>query len=174
MSDWKCFDSLLLGDYLKLLNLLSEDISVLSDVAAVVRSCSRAGDEIIAMLAGDNWRPHLVAAAAIVVGDLREAAVLEALWRRFDKGSMVSPQIAAAISICDVAFEDQARRRIESRHLGSYFRPLSPKETAALLSLCLRDPIAADWAKFVIANNADVQAMLVEDAVEYQGGERAL
>jgi len=80
--------------YLELLNLNrgSEDATAL--LRKLLAENSDLTPQIIALLDESNWRPQLVGASAIGLGSANEPS-LTALWRAFDSGSRVSPQLAA-------------------------------------------------------------------------------
>src|SRR5262245_47832834 len=70
------------------------------DVDRVGDCCRRTDDpfaDICRMLEQGNWRPHLVAATAVVLCGYQAEAV-RLLWRQLDRGSWVAPQLAAALS----------------------------------------------------------------------------
>lgn len=111
--------------YLALLHLNSVDCV---DAVRLVRRCASEdvdrADEL-GLLGDLNWRPTLVAAVAacFLPPDARTAS---ALWRRFDAGSWVVPQIAVVLSEMDPDFLTQARRRLEAHC------PLDDSELRAL------------------------------------------
>jgi hypothetical protein len=63
------------------------------------------------MLASPNWRPHLVAAVAVLCSENRER-YSDNIWEAFDSGSWVAPQLAVALSYCDRDFVVNAKNRI--------------------------------------------------------------
>ena len=67
--------------------------------------------EALALLADTNWRPNIVVAFAVAIG-LRSAPVIDALWATLDRGTWVSPQLAAAARIADDRFLARARERL--------------------------------------------------------------
>jgi len=99
--------------YLALLNF-SEDESV--EAVRLVRQCAAIDTDrtsVLSLLTSLNWRPTLVAAVAAVFSPV-DARVTNALWRRFDTGSWVVPQIAVVLASIDPDFQLQARRRLEA------------------------------------------------------------
>jgi hypothetical protein len=100
--------------YLALLGLRAADAS--ESIARVRDCCRRTEDpfrDICQLLADANWRPHLVAAVAMIVSGYHAEAV-RLLWRRLDTGSWVTPQIGVALSIVDPEFLQRARERLEA------------------------------------------------------------
>lgn len=81
--------------------------------SAIVDSGDQLTEEIGALLAYENWRPQLVGISAMLMA--KDTASLPALWMAIDRPSWVSPQLAAAASLLDPAFETSARLRLE-RH----------------------------------------------------------
>src|SRR5688572_24296551 len=90
--------------YLALLGLNSGDAT---EAVELVRNCcgkvSNPSSDIYRLLAEPNWRPHLVAAVAAIVSGF-DAETANLLWRRLDRGSWVTPQIAAALFLVDPDF----------------------------------------------------------------------
>lgn len=62
--------------------------------------------DVQALLADDNWRMHLIAAAAVVVAP--ERCPVDALWERIEAGSWVTPQLLAAAALADPTFPVRA------------------------------------------------------------------
>ena len=107
------FDST--GSYLALLHLNSPFAS--SAVSAVVKCCQSSDNphkEVGALLDERNWRPNLVAAAAISVLNYQHMSNCR-LWAAFDSGSWVMPQLAVAAYLSDPDFLGHARVRIALR-----------------------------------------------------------
>lgn len=99
--------------YLALLHLNSPDCA---NEVRLVRECAAAdvaGADLLGLLGEFNWRPTLVAAVA-ALSLPHDARVVGELWRQFDAGSWVSPQIAVVLSRVDPEFLEGARRRLES------------------------------------------------------------
>jgi hypothetical protein len=100
---------------LSFLHLYSDD---LSDAFAFIRNAcensKNVSNEIMSLLAENDWRPHLVAAAAILIQKKLPSKVYENLWRAFDKGSWVSPQLAVVAWLRDSNFEVSAKQRIHN------------------------------------------------------------
>jgi hypothetical protein len=69
--------------------------------------------ELGALLKERNWRLHLVAAAAVVLGGANERT-LAALWELLDRRSWCHPQLTVALLLRDPAFEDRARARMRT------------------------------------------------------------
>jgi hypothetical protein len=60
-----------------------------------------------------DWRAHLVGAVAIAALAY-DAEAMRGLWTAVDKGSWVTPQLAAAAFLRDPTFTDHARGRLRS------------------------------------------------------------
>jgi hypothetical protein len=100
--------------YLPLLNLSTEDAP--ESVKLVQRCCNEATDpfpDICHLLKEYNWRPHLVAAVAMINTGY-QATALKLLWRLVDTGSWVTPQLGVALFLVDPDFQSQARIRLEA------------------------------------------------------------
>ena len=140
--------------------------------------------EIVALLDDFPWRPQLVGAAAMGLGAANEES-RAALWRAFDGGSWVSPQLAAIAFLVDEDFEAQARHRMEAkcpinrerlegldwlvRHSAagpSSFASHASKALSSLAALCQRLPTAAPWLGPLLARE-DVEQSIKAD---YDGG----
>jgi hypothetical protein len=158
-------------------------------VELVRNCCGKVPDpssDICRLLAESNWRPHLVAAVAVIVSRFNaERASL--LWRRLDYGSWVTPQIAAALFLVDPDFVSQARTRLEAkcpvdssedlsltplaRHsatgpAGSVQR--SAKAAASLLQLAeMASPIPL-WLQ-ELRSSKEMQLLLAQDIDESAG-----
>ena len=98
--------------YLTLLNLGTPDAT--KAISLIMKSCASASSpyqEICRLLRQTDWRPHLVGAVAIATLAHDPEATRE-LWSAIDKGSWVTPQLAAAAFLCDPRFADHARERL--------------------------------------------------------------
>src|SRR5687768_443527 len=65
-----------------------------------------------AMIAPESWRTALVAATALLFLP-RDGAYAEQLWRCFDAGSRVSPQLAVVLEHHDPQFVERAWLRVD-------------------------------------------------------------
>jgi hypothetical protein len=84
-------------------------------VGAVKHAMSLSRDletELTKFLDDSNWRPHLVAAVAVTFA-IPSESLLARIWAAFDGGSWVSPQLAAALSVCDERFREKALDRLK-------------------------------------------------------------
>jgi len=167
--------------YLALLGLRAPDAP--ESVARVRDCCQRTHDpfpDVCRLRADANWRPHLVAAVAVIVRGYHDEAV-RLLWRRLDTGSWVTPQIGVALSMVDPEFPRGARERLEARcpldasdlrqmtaverhsaagPVGAVAR--SAKAAQTLLRLVRMRTPEAEWLD-QLAAAADFQALLRED-----------
>lgn len=100
--------------YLSLLHLGMPDAGDALQLAGdCARSSPGAVEEIRLLLAENNWRPHLVGAAASL--SLKDPTqVVPNLWQCLDRGSWVTPQIAVVLSLIDSKFEENSRTRLEA------------------------------------------------------------
>jgi len=101
--------------YLGFLHFDSEDLH--EAVAFIRDACINSKNlsgEIKALLAEDGWREHLLAATAILTQKNLPSDTNKELWRAFDKGSWVSPQLAVIAWLRDSDFETNARVRIRN------------------------------------------------------------
>jgi len=117
------------AEYLRLLHLVSEEDA--SCAVDLVRECCRSvpspHSDIQALLAHPDWRPHLVAAVALILSG-HDTKTVEAAWRRVDTGSWITPQLAAALCLVDPQFVTEAETRLE------FLCPLDPSEIEKLSS----------------------------------------
>jgi len=116
MDDFGIFDPVFktAHGYLALLGLHSGDSREAVDL---VRRCCEGNQEatadILKLLKEPNWRPHLVAAVAVIhIG--YDVKTVEALWNRLDHGSWVTPQLAVALLLVDTEFVSKAKPRLEA------------------------------------------------------------
>lgn len=143
--------------YLTLLNLGDQSgESLLRIHHAMLQSYSLVSD-VEALLGANNWHAHLVAACATALG-ARSDTLLAAMWRRFDGGTWVQPQLAVAALLSDPQFAVQARTRIES--LWSHGH--SGKAFGSLLACAAVEPTLREWADEQSSRD-DVQALLRAD-----------
>lgn len=167
--------------YLALLNLSSADDT---EAVEAVRNCcgtvSNPSSDICRLLTNVNWRPHLVAAVAVIVSGY-DAEAVRLLWHRLDWGSWVTPQIAAALFLVDPGFHSQARARLEARCQvdSTQLRSMNPierhsatgpagsvprfaKTAAALLQLAAMISPIPVWLQEMRAAK-DMQALVAQD-----------
>jgi plasmid stabilization system protein ParE len=92
--------------------------------------------DVRALFESPDWRPHVVASTALVMG-LASAPVRAAAWRCLGEGSWASPQIVAALLLTDSAdaptFVRDARSRLEA------CRMQDAKEFGALVAALARE-----------------------------------
>lgn len=173
--------------YLPLLGLHGPNAP--ASVALVRDCCERVADpfpDVCRLLTAANWRPHLVAAVAVIIRGYNDEAV-SLLWGRLDTGSWVTPQIGVALSMVDPEFLQRARGRLEAgcplagsdlqrmsaveRHSaagpgGAAAR--SAKAAQTLLHLVRKRSLQAEWLDELVAA-VDFQNLLGED-IDGSGG----
>jgi hypothetical protein len=166
--------------YLALLDLHSADAAVA--VEEVKACCHKVPDpcvDICRLLEDRNWRPHLVAAVAVIVSGFQSATVKQ-LWSRLDSGSWVTPQIATTLFLVDPDFATQAHIRLTAGcPVDPNQPPMDPLErhsatgpartversakcTAALLYLASMLTPVPNWLQEVQAS-AEIQVLLAQD-----------
>ncbi|HEX8204127.1 MAG TPA: hypothetical protein VF590_26860 [Isosphaeraceae bacterium] len=172
-------DGLTAPGYLTLLHLASDDAQI---VIGRIEEALAVGDPrqwAAALLAGPNWRPHLVAAIAYLLS--RSTPLDPApLWGSIDAGSWVTPQLVVTALFSDPMFPLNARSRVDrrcpvnvlsqrnsiERHITTGpgdTRDRSAKMLASILGVC---PCVPSLAACELAwrAEAELQAMLREDA----------
>lgn len=172
--------------YLTLLNLGSGSELAVAILRRILEGDTNLTPQIVALLADFNWRPQLVGAVAMGLGAANEES-RDALWRAFDSGSWVSPQLAALAFLVDENFEDRSRLRMEAgcpinldrlqgldwvvRHSAAgpgSFASHSSKALSALAGLCQRLPEPHVWLEPLLIRE-DIEQSIKSD---YDGGER--
>ncbi|WP_394845435.1 hypothetical protein LZC95_51440 [Pendulispora brunnea] len=122
---------------------------------AVARSGEHVDAEIHELLADRNWRVQVVGAVALLIAGLNRRRKAE-LWAAFDRGSWVSPQLAAVGHLIDPDFDARARERIDTviervrRDVESGIESVDDwlaKATMALVQLCEWRETAASWIR---------------------------
>jgi len=183
------------GLYLSLLNLDSDTdsdtdvIQCVKEIGDIIAEDKDLETSISLLFSDVNWRPHLVAAVAVLLTSPSERNMND-LWDAFDKGSWVSPQFAATASLRDYKFKNRLVDRVKNRCalMPSELSLLSPlerhsaagpcgdyqrvcKNMASLISLAETisdlDPGVKDELE-----SEDVQDMLKQDVDD--SGDRAL
>lgn len=146
---------------------------------AIENSGENVGKEIRDLFGHRNWRPQLVAASAMLVGNL--SSELPSLWDALDQPCWTSPQLAAVASCLDPSFLDQARARLEAgcplnleksadldplvRHsaLGpTSFDGHSSKLIVTYVTLCSEQRATADWLPQLVSR-PDIQRAIELD-----------
>src|SRR5438105_2780978 len=103
--------------YYELLNIESTSGDVIKSIRRAVRTSPHLDDELVAMLLSElGWRIELIGLVALAVVGYRSRPV-EALWKTFDEGSWLAPQLAAGASIVDPDFRAKANARLERVNL---------------------------------------------------------
>lgn len=125
-------------------------------------SCADPEREILRLLDGLDWRPHLSGAVAATL--LPSPRVVAALWSAHDAGSWVAPQLGAVASLVDEDFDQRAIARVvrlpridrdawmlraEEEGRGSELPPAArdAKALTNLLTLLSRRPGLKLWSK---------------------------
>jgi hypothetical protein len=156
--------------YLSFLGMGSPDVqSGLTSLSEVLRSTDDAHRYIELMLQGRNWRPHLVASVAVLLSPDR-AGYAPVLWRTFDYGSWVAPQLAVVLYSSDPEFGREAKNRIVGRcpvppapDLDPLFeRQIRSKNMASLLGMVSHLPSDTGWVAPEL-EHADVRALIEAD-----------
>ncbi|ESQ86651.1 hypothetical protein ABAC460_22755 [Asticcacaulis sp. AC460] len=172
--------------YLELLNLHDGRSAVLSLRKACATDRQVVSSQVRAMLGHVNWRVKLVAASAMIVGNLTEC--LDELWAALDRPCWTSPQLAATAALVDPDFLDKAHVRLNRRcpmvsdrnpTLSAIARHVamgpasdaghSAKLFSALFALC--QELKASWL-VELETEDDVKALLAAD--RHDGGSIAL
>ena len=164
--------------YLELLNLNKPTAQVVFDQ---IESALDAGDSerwLNALFADADWRPHLVAAMALLLkGD--DTMNLEPLWHAADGGSWVIPQLVVTGLFVDVDFPRRLRSRVNSMcpihvpdHLASLERHIatgpggvqsrSAKLLASLLTAGSHIPSLAEFVQ-ATRERPDIITLLTDD-----------
>jgi hypothetical protein len=114
-----------------------------------------------------NWRGHLIALAAVLLSREPDHALL---WRTFDRGSWVAPQLAVALYWTDPKFAVEAKERIVRRcpitDDDGFFRgdtrEASAKNLASLLQVMAYVPSESSWLD-IQRRASDVKGLLAAD-----------
>jgi hypothetical protein len=130
----------------------TEVVTVLGEIAEARARTDHRG-YINLLLDDRNWRSHLIGLAAALVSDDAETYA-SVLWRAFDRGSWVAPQLAVSLYCSDPRFIEEAKRRIALRcpildddgFFRGQTREVSAKNLAALLRVVAFSPSEASWA----------------------------
>jgi hypothetical protein len=165
--------------YLHLLNL-DHGTEPLSLVATCCRASADVDREIALLLNDLDWRPHLVGGIALCFVPFRDERFAH-LWRAFDSGSWVSPQLAAIASVCDPGFVELARVRLQAlcpiidsrcnelsapeRHVsrgpgGNSQR--SAKAAASLVEMLTLEAQSPDWLAAALSSSS-LSGLLAQD-----------
>jgi hypothetical protein len=116
--------------YLPLLNLVEPEAT--ASISLVIQCCASTSNpypDICGLLRGNDWRPNLVGAVAMATLTHDPEANNE-LWDAIDRGSWVTPQLAAVAFMRDPMFGDRARERLRSGCLADISR-VAPLAAAA-------------------------------------------
>ena len=156
--------------YLSFLGMGTPDVQpALTSLSHVLRSTADGHRYIEVMLQGRNWRPHLVASVAALLSDDR-AAYAPALWRTFDCGSWVAPQLAVALYLSDPEFSREAKHRIagrcpvtEAANLPAIERSVRSRNVASLLRVVSYLPSETNWVVSEL-KHPEVRALIKADS----------
>lgn len=134
------------GRYLRLMNMRSFEgaptvAEALDELERGARAALDPCREVRALFESPDWRPHVVASTALVMG-LAPPQVRDAAWRCLQEGTWASPQIVAALLLTDApdapTFVRNARSRLEA------CRMQDAKQFGALVAaLTRKDPSEA-------------------------------
>jgi hypothetical protein len=155
--------------YLSFLGMSAPDVQpALTSLSDVIRSNADGRRYIEVMLQGRNWRPHLVASVAALLSHDR-ATYAAALWRTFDRGSWVAPQLAVALYFTDREFSREAKDRMAGLRsatpapdLPAIERNVRSRNVASLLRVASYLPSEANWVASEL-ERADVRALVKAD-----------
>lgn len=114
--------------------------NALKHIEAGVEASSDLDAEVVAMSKERNWRMHMVAAAAVVLGGAN-ARALTAMWEVVDRWSWAHPQLIVALLLRDADFEAHVRDRMSSAratHLESGSPQVSDTRACLVWALHLR------------------------------------
>lgn len=146
--------------YLELLHLIDKDtVPIVFERIEMVLAKGGYEDDLLILINDTNWRPHLVAAVALLLMD-DASTFIESLWNMIEKsGSWVTPQLLVAAFLLDPSFEERALRRIELRcpvpFRGGHSEDVvehSSKELGALCFLCAQSENESE--RSVVARSA--------------------
>jgi hypothetical protein len=140
----------------------------LTTLSDLLRSSTDGRRYIEVMLQGRNWRPHLVASVAALLSQDR-TTYATALWRTFDRGSWVAPQLAVALYFTDPEFSREAKDRIAGRcpvtaapDPPAIERNVRPRNFASLLRVLSYLPSEANWVVSEL-ERSEVRALVKAD-----------
>lgn len=97
--------------YLSLLHI-SDKAPAVADLVAQGLTAPDAPEHFAALMRQDGWRPHLVGALAVLL-DTKRRLDRDLLWKAIDRGSWVTPQLVATLSLADDTFLQQAQKRLD-------------------------------------------------------------
>jgi hypothetical protein len=141
--------------YLAFLSLGGPAVQVAMDKVEPALTHPRCQSFIDRLLAEANWRPHLVAAIALILDHDRNLEP-DALWRACDSGSWVIPQLVVAAFVVDPEFPERARKRVEafcpiSSPSGAWdrhsLRERSAKYIRSLVWACAQIDSMSNWVE---------------------------
>lgn len=100
-----------LAGYLSLLQI-SDEAPAVADLVAQGLAAPDAPEHFAELMRQDGWRPHLVGALAVLL-DTKRRLDRDLLWTAIDRGSWVTPQLVATLSLADDTFLQQAQKRLD-------------------------------------------------------------
>lgn len=164
--------------YLSLLKLRNAEKAILT-VQKAIQESTNLEKEIKILLEDIDWRPHLVACTALLM--IHSTNFINDLWKTFDRGSWVNPQLAVVAYFYDNNFSQNAKERLDKRCLiqfeltepistlefhiatgGSGSDQISRKSMASLMALCATIPSLVSYIS-ELSTSEDVKKMLEED-----------
>lgn len=165
--------------YLTLLNLVDDADEAITRIQLAIRESENPKEHALLLLREPNWRSPLVGIiTALILGS--DSDLVFRIWRSFDSGSMVEPQLSVGAYFLDPQFTENAVHRVEfARRLRPH--PWTPEELrtcpianppisiqrsgramATLLALLEMIPELESWCADQRAA-PEVQALLKED-----------
>lgn len=155
--------------YLSFLGMSTPDVQpALTTLSDVLRTNADGRRYIEVMLQGRNWRPHLVASVAALLSPDR-TTYSTALWRTFDRGSWVAPQLAVALYFTDPEFSREAKDRVvelcpvtAAPDRSAIEGNVRPRNVASLLRVASYLPSGANWVDSEL-KRAEIRALVRAD-----------
>jgi len=169
---------LVVPGYLELLSLNTTSAQIVIDRIERAISHDDPCPWVDALFDDPNWRPHLVAAIALILDDGQRLPIA-GLWRAADAGSWVTPQLIVSAYLVDPGFLDQCRMRFANagpvsppvglspieRHSATgpgSIRQRSAKLLASLATVGSRVPSLSSWLGEV-GSIPEIATLMAED-----------
>jgi hypothetical protein len=110
-----------------LLSMRGVEVGAVIDRIEQAMASEGAVQGVDALFASPDWRPHLLAAVALIL-DAGRRFDPSALWKAVDGGSWVTPQLVTAAYLIDPSFAERLRDRIDAKCAVVIAPNLSPLE----------------------------------------------